>query len=125
MYGFGLSPKLAFHYTPTPSTRRWILDKPGVAGVSLGARNASHLGDYKALFSFNMDAEDNAAIAEVGLGKVLLLCACMCVGVPCVYAFVGQERPRHYGALRLQHGRMTHVALSTVTLILVTAASCT
>eukprot|EP00983_Pelagomonas_calceolata_P011429 368615-Pelagomonas_calceolata.AAC.1 len=30
-----------------------------------GARNTSHLSDYAALFSFNLDAGDNAAIQEV------------------------------------------------------------
>uniref|UniRef100_A0A7S3RAK6 NADP-dependent oxidoreductase domain-containing protein n=1 Tax=Dunaliella tertiolecta TaxID=3047 RepID=A0A7S3RAK6_DUNTE len=44
---------------------RWVLDKPGVAGASIGARNTSHLSDYAALFSFNLDAGDNAAIQEV------------------------------------------------------------
>lgn len=50
------------HYVPY----RWVLDKPMVSGVSLGARNASHLADYQALFAFSLDSADQAAISEVG-----------------------------------------------------------
>jgi hypothetical protein len=35
--------------------------------VDIGARNASHLADYQMLFSFDLDAEDQAAISEVGV----------------------------------------------------------
>jgi len=47
---------------------RWVLDKPGVAGVILGARNAAHLQDHTALFSLRLDDEDRGRISEV-LGR--------------------------------------------------------
>lgn len=50
--------------------RSWVLQRPGVAGVILGARNASHVADSAALFSFALDDADEAAIAEVGAGRL-------------------------------------------------------
>ncbi|PNG99828.1 hypothetical protein TSOC_014382, partial [Tetrabaena socialis] len=44
---------------------RWVLDRPGVAAVILGARNAEHVQDHQRLFSFRLDDEDLAAIDEV------------------------------------------------------------
>ncbi|KAG2435732.1 hypothetical protein HXX76_006929 [Chlamydomonas incerta] len=44
---------------------RWVLDRPGVAAVILGARNADHVADNQRLFSFRLDAADLAAIDEV------------------------------------------------------------
>ncbi|PNW72043.1 hypothetical protein CHLRE_16g684750v5 [Chlamydomonas reinhardtii] len=44
---------------------RWVLDRPGVAAVILGARNADHVEDNQRLFSFRLDADDLGAIDEV------------------------------------------------------------
>ncbi|KAG2501704.1 hypothetical protein HYH03_000205 [Edaphochlamys debaryana] len=44
---------------------RWVLERPSVAAVILGARNASHVQDHQRLFSFALDSEDRAAIEEV------------------------------------------------------------
>lgn len=44
---------------------RWVLDKPGVAGVILGARNANHLDDHVALFNLKLDDDDRGLIQEV------------------------------------------------------------
>ncbi|KAG2451292.1 hypothetical protein HYH02_003898 [Chlamydomonas schloesseri] len=44
---------------------RWVLDRPGVAAVILGARNANHVADHQRLFSFRLDSDDQAAIDEV------------------------------------------------------------
>mmetsp|Transcript_16332 Transcript_16332/g.27999 ORF Transcript_16332/g.27999 Transcript_16332/m.27999 type:complete len:403 (+) Transcript_16332:38-1246(+) len=44
---------------------RWVLDKPCVAGVVLGARNATHVPDHLALGALMLDAQDQDAIAEV------------------------------------------------------------
>lgn len=44
---------------------RWVLQRQGVAGVILGARNASHVQDYPQLFAFALDEGDLAAIGEV------------------------------------------------------------
>ncbi|GIL79723.1 hypothetical protein Vretimale_12369 [Volvox reticuliferus] len=44
---------------------RWVLDRPGVAGVILGARNADHVQDHVRLFSFRLDEQDLAVIQEV------------------------------------------------------------
>lgn len=53
-------PCLPLHYP-----LRWVLDRPQVAGVILGARNASHVTDHQRLFSFRLDDEDLGAIDEV------------------------------------------------------------
>ncbi|KAL4854303.1 putative aldo-keto reductase 1 [Chlorella vulgaris] len=44
---------------------RWVLDKPQVAGIIVGARNSSHVADLKTVFSFQMDDGDREAIAKV------------------------------------------------------------
>ncbi|EFJ45917.1 hypothetical protein VOLCADRAFT_105794 [Volvox carteri f. nagariensis] len=44
---------------------RWVLDRPGVAAVILGARNADHVQDQVRLFGFTLDEQDQAAIQEV------------------------------------------------------------
>lgn len=44
---------------------RWVLDRPGVSAVIVGARNADHVADHRRLFSLNLDAEDLAAIQAV------------------------------------------------------------
>lgn len=45
---------------------RWVLDQPGVAGVIVGARlgRSAHIADTARLFSFVLDDEDHARIAE-------------------------------------------------------------
>lgn len=35
---------------------RWVLERPHVAGVIVGARNASHVGDLEKVFTFELDA---------------------------------------------------------------------
>jgi len=42
---------------------RWVLESPVVPAVILGARNASHIQDHLAIFSFSLDADDRASIA--------------------------------------------------------------
>jgi aryl-alcohol dehydrogenase-like predicted oxidoreductase len=44
---------------------RWVLDRPGVSGVIVGARNASHLDDTTAACTLALDDDDRAAIARV------------------------------------------------------------
>lgn len=44
---------------------KWVLDRPAVGGIIVGARNASHVNQHRSLFSFNLDADDDAAIEEV------------------------------------------------------------
>ena len=44
---------------------RWVLDKPEVAGVIVGARYAEHLADNLAVFDLALDDADRAAIAAV------------------------------------------------------------
>ncbi len=41
---------------------RWVLDKPGVAGVILGARNTSHLDDILRVLDFSLDESDLSTI---------------------------------------------------------------
>jgi aryl-alcohol dehydrogenase-like predicted oxidoreductase len=41
---------------------RWALDRPGVAAVIVGARDASHLADTLAVFALRLDDADRAAI---------------------------------------------------------------
>lgn len=45
---------------------RWVLDQPGVAGVIIGARlsQSQHVADTARLFSFALDDDDRARIAE-------------------------------------------------------------
>ena len=42
-----------------------MLGSAAVPAVILGARNATHVEDYKALFSFELDDEDRAGIRNV------------------------------------------------------------
>jgi aryl-alcohol dehydrogenase-like predicted oxidoreductase len=44
---------------------RWVLDKPLVAGIIVGARNASHVADHAALASIKLDDSDYARIKSV------------------------------------------------------------
>lgn len=44
---------------------RWVLDKPQVASLILGARNAKHVADHQALFDLALTPDDLAAIGEV------------------------------------------------------------
>ncbi|KAI8470573.1 MAG: NADP-dependent oxidoreductase domain-containing protein [Monoraphidium minutum] len=42
---------------------RWVLQQPGVPAIIIGARNASHVADHRALFAFELDSNDLAAAA--------------------------------------------------------------
>ncbi|MCW4115220.1 aldo/keto reductase [Aurantimonas sp. MSK8Z-1] len=44
---------------------RWVLDRPGVAGVIVGARNRSHLASNLAIADLTLDAEDHRTIDAV------------------------------------------------------------
>ena len=44
---------------------KWVLDSPVVPAIIVGARNANHVADHVALFDFELDASDRAAIAAV------------------------------------------------------------
>jgi aryl-alcohol dehydrogenase-like predicted oxidoreductase len=44
---------------------RWVLDRPGVAGVIVGARHAGHLDQLLRACAITLDDEDRAAIARV------------------------------------------------------------
>ena len=44
---------------------RWVLDRPGVAAVIVGARYAQHLESALGMFEVTLDEEDRAAIAAV------------------------------------------------------------
>ena len=44
---------------------RWVLQRRGVPAIVLGARNPDHVADHRALFSFQLDAQDLGAIDEV------------------------------------------------------------
>lgn len=44
---------------------KWVLDSPAVPAIIVGARNANHVSDHLALFDFDLDADDRAAIASV------------------------------------------------------------
>jgi aryl-alcohol dehydrogenase-like predicted oxidoreductase len=45
--------------------QKWVLDKPTVAGVIIGARNADHVDDHRRLFTFDLSSEDRQAIDAV------------------------------------------------------------
>lgn len=45
---------------------RWVLDRPQVAGVIVGARNASHVGDLEKVFSFQLDAGEACFVGGRG-----------------------------------------------------------
>ena len=44
---------------------RWMLDRPAVAGIIVGARYADHLADDLKVFDFSLDAADVAAVERV------------------------------------------------------------
>lgn len=44
---------------------RWVLDKPMVAGIIVGARNAKHVEDHRRLMAVRLYEEDRGRIAEV------------------------------------------------------------
>lgn len=44
---------------------KWVLDRPQVPAIIVGARNARHVADHQKLFTFDLDAEDYAKINEV------------------------------------------------------------
>lgn len=44
---------------------RYVLEKPQVAGIIIGARDAAHLEDNARLFSFKLTQSDNEAIGKV------------------------------------------------------------
>ncbi|PSC75888.1 aldo keto reductase isoform B [Micractinium conductrix] len=44
---------------------RWVLDRPQVAGVIIGARNAAHVADHEKIFSFQLDQADLDSITKV------------------------------------------------------------
>ncbi len=44
---------------------RYVLDKPGVSGVIIGARNKNHLAKLRQLNGFVLDDEDRKAIREI------------------------------------------------------------
>ncbi len=44
---------------------RWVLQRPAVAAVILGARNASHVDQHRKIFSFDLDTDDLAKIEGV------------------------------------------------------------
>lgn len=43
---------------------RWVLDQPGVAGVIVGARDASHLGETLAATSLELSAQERDALSD-------------------------------------------------------------
>jgi aryl-alcohol dehydrogenase-like predicted oxidoreductase len=47
---------------------RWVIQRPTVAAIIVGARNASHVDDHRRLFTFELDADDLARI-DVVLAK--------------------------------------------------------
>jgi aryl-alcohol dehydrogenase-like predicted oxidoreductase len=55
------------HGTDAPSVAmRFILDRPGVAAVIVGARSASHLARNRGVLDLRLAAEDTALIETVG-----------------------------------------------------------
>ena len=50
---------------PATVAMRWVLDRPGVAAVIVGARNASHVAANRAVLELELEAEDVAAIETV------------------------------------------------------------
>lgn len=49
---------------------RWVLDRPGVAGVIVGARHAAHLDDTRRALALELDDEDRARLDAV-LGRAV------------------------------------------------------
>ena len=50
---------------PATVAMRWVLDRPGVGAVIVGARNASHVEANRAVLTLRLEAEDRAAIETV------------------------------------------------------------
>lgn len=50
---------------PATVAMRWVLDRPGVAAVIVGARNASHVAANRAALELELEAEDVVAIETV------------------------------------------------------------
>ena len=48
---------------------RWVLDRPGVAGVIVGATSARHLADTVGVFALRLTDEDEREIAAVTAGR--------------------------------------------------------
>lgn len=44
---------------------RWVLQRPAVPAIIVGARNALHVADHQQLFAFSLDDGDLAAIQAV------------------------------------------------------------
>ncbi len=44
---------------------KWVLSRPAVPAVIVGARNANHVADHQQLFTFELDADDQAALEDV------------------------------------------------------------
>jgi aryl-alcohol dehydrogenase-like predicted oxidoreductase len=44
---------------------RWVLDRPQVAGVIVGARNANHVPDHQRLMELALDDKDRGRIQEL------------------------------------------------------------
>jgi aryl-alcohol dehydrogenase-like predicted oxidoreductase len=44
---------------------KWVLSRPAVPAVIVGARNANHVADHQQLFAFELDADDQAALADI------------------------------------------------------------
>ncbi|GBF94561.1 aldo keto reductase [Raphidocelis subcapitata] len=62
----GLKPIAAKHNTTIANVAaRWVLQQPLVPAVILGARNADHVDDHRALFAFALDEGDAAAIGAL------------------------------------------------------------
>jgi aryl-alcohol dehydrogenase-like predicted oxidoreductase len=53
------------HVTIGAVAIRWVLDRPGVAGVIIGARHARHLTETRATCSLALDADDRRRIDEI------------------------------------------------------------
>jgi aryl-alcohol dehydrogenase-like predicted oxidoreductase len=51
--------------TITNVSTKWVLSRPAVPAVIIGARNANHLADHQRLFGFDLDAADQGAIEEI------------------------------------------------------------
>ncbi|KAK9821998.1 hypothetical protein WJX81_006467 [Elliptochloris bilobata] len=49
--------------------QRWVLDRPQVAAIIVGARNANHVADHRRLFSLQLTDEDRAGIDAVLVGR--------------------------------------------------------
>lgn len=44
---------------------RWVLDRPAVPAVIVGARNASHVDAARGVFAFELDSSDRGRIDSV------------------------------------------------------------